>query len=291
MPSYKTHSIHGELIYSDLLKYIDIDKEELKTFCIGLDSLIPTDYNTFDYFHNNNTRDYFLELLKLIKDNKQLDNKELIAFLYGQLDHFVLDTVMHPLIYYMTENLFNDSILSSHAILEMGIDKYVMKKYENKDILYYHKLTIDNESTAKVIDELYQKFHVLKAPFKYSLGIILMTYFDTFVRRDIGLFSSVIPKMINLGDIVYSENIDKVIPYLNLEHGLWIHPETGKEFTESFDDLWEKSLDLSRELLEDVNNYLYNDKDIKNPLIVDNISYDTGMPCSEGKTLKYVKKY
>ena len=143
MPSYKTHSIHGELIYDDLLKYIDIDKEEFKTFCIGLDSLIMTDYHTFNYFHMNNTREYFLELLKLIKENKQLDNKELMAFLYGQLDHFVLDFMMHPLIYYMSENISSNSILSFHAILEMGIDNYVMTKYNKNDFLYYHKLTID----------------------------------------------------------------------------------------------------------------------------------------------------
>ena len=291
MPSYKTHSIHGELIYDDLLKYIEINKEDFKSFCIGLDSLIMTDYNTFEYFHNHNVRDYYLELLRLIKENKQLDNKELMAFLYGQLDHFVLDTVMHPLIYYMTENLKNNSILSPHAITEMNIDNYVMKKYDNNDLLYYHKLTIDNQSTAIIIDELYKKFNVLNAPLKYSLGIILTAYFDTFIRRDIGLFSSIIPKIINLGDVYYGDNIDKVLPYLNLDKALWQHPETGEEFNDSFDELWEKSLNLARELIEDVNNYLYKDKEIKNSLIMDNISYDTGIPCEKGKTLKYVKKY
>lgn len=291
MPSYKTHSIHGELIYKDLLQYIEINKEDLKSFCIGLDSLIITDYNTFEYFHNHNVRDYYLELLKLIKENKQLENKEIMAFLYGQLDHFVLDTVMHPLIYYMTENLTNQSILTPHAITEMNIDNYVMKKYGNNDLLYYHKLTIDNQETAKIIDELYKKFNILNAPLKYSLGIILMTYFDTFIRRNIGVFSSIIPKMINLRDIYYSDNIDKVLPYLNLDREIWYHPETGEEFNYSFDDLWNKSFDLSRELIEDVNNYLYKDKDIKNSLIMDNISYDTSIPCEKGKTLKYVKKY
>ena len=291
MPSYKTHSIHGEIIYDNINGFIDIDKEDLKTFCIGLDSLIMTDYNTFNYLHTNNVKEYFLELLKLIKHNKQLENKELIAFLYGQLDHYILDLVMHPFIYYLTEDMKNQSILTQHAILEMKIDEYIMNKYDKKDLLYYHKLTIDNQNTAFVIDKLYRNINVLNAPLKYSLGIILMVYFDTFIRRDIGILSSTIPKIINLGDIVYQDKLDEVIPYLNLDNEVWYHPETKEKFNYSFDELWDNSLILAKEMINDVNKYLYLDKNLDNYFLLNDISYDTGIPCSAGKTLKYVKKY
>ena len=44
VPNYKTHSIHGEVIFSDMSKEIEIDLEDLKSFCIGPDALITTDY-------------------------------------------------------------------------------------------------------------------------------------------------------------------------------------------------------------------------------------------------------
>ena len=39
-----------------------------------------------------------------------------MAFLYGQLDHFILDMIMHPLIYYMTENMPKENLLEPHVI-------------------------------------------------------------------------------------------------------------------------------------------------------------------------------
>ena len=103
MPSYKTHSIHSELIFDDMDKRTTIDKEDVKAFAMGPDTLISSDFNTFKIAHKYAVKDYYELLLKLIKNEKLLENGEVMAFLYGQLDHFVLDVITHPLIYYMTE--------------------------------------------------------------------------------------------------------------------------------------------------------------------------------------------
>ena len=62
-----------------------------------------------------------------------------MAFVYGQIDHYILDVIMHPLIYYMTQNLPKTNIITPHCITEMWIDDYVIKKINKNDIKYYKK--------------------------------------------------------------------------------------------------------------------------------------------------------
>ena len=47
MPSYKTHSIHGGIIIPDIKKHVDIDKDDMKTFCVGPDALMVSDNKIF----------------------------------------------------------------------------------------------------------------------------------------------------------------------------------------------------------------------------------------------------
>ena len=104
MPNYKTHSIHGEIVLPNINNRVYIDNEAIKTYSMGPDVLISTDYKTFNTQHCSNTRDYFLLLIELIKTNKLYDNSEVMAYLYGQIDHYILDILLHPLIYYMSED-------------------------------------------------------------------------------------------------------------------------------------------------------------------------------------------
>ena len=60
---------------------------------------------------------------------------------------------------------------------------------------------------------------------------------------------------------------------------------------DSFDDLWNKATELSLETINDVNNFLYKDRPFKNKIILGDLSYNTGLPCGEGQSLKYIKKY
>jgi hypothetical protein len=95
----------------------------------------------------------------------------------------------------------------------------------------------------------------------------------------------------NIGNFIYEKDLNRILPYLNLTHGVWYNPETGEEYTSSFEDLWEKSMEISLETINDVNMNIYQDKKLSNPLIMNNTSFNTGFSCESGQTLKYVKKY
>lgn len=292
MPNYKTHAIHGEMILPQILIKTDIDKESLKSFCMGPDALIATDYKLFELQHVKNTRNYFKTLIKLIKKNKLQDNGEVMAFLYGQIDHFILDIIMHPLIYYMTDEMPKEHLMDPHGIVESLIDDYVVWKFDRNDEIYYHKMRISDRKLMKLINDAYKNvYHVNNISLKYSFGMTLINIYDSLIRRDKLFFAKSIMKLINIGDISYHNSYKVALPYLNLNHDLWLDPETGEKHYESFDNLWEKASEVALETIQDVNMYLYQDRKLNNPIINGDISFNTGLPCKEGQTKRFVKKY
>ena len=292
MPNYKTHAIHGEMILPKIPTRIEIDKEDMKLFCLGPDALIITDYKLFELQHMKNTRNYFKTLLKLIKKNKLQDNSEVMAFLYGQIDHFILDIIMHPLIYYMTDAMPKEHLIDPHGIVENLIDDYVIWKFDRNDVNYYQKVNISDRELIKLINDAYKKvYNVNNISLKYRFGMILINIYDSLIRRDRLFLAKSLMKLINLGDISYHDNYKIALPYLNLEHELWYDPETGEKHYESFDNLWEKASSIALETIEDVNMYLYQDKNIRNPIINNDLSFNTGLPCKEGQRKRFVKKY
>ena len=292
MPSYKTHSVHGEIIKPNIKNRIDINTEDLKTFCMGPDALTIPDYRLFEYQHANRVREYFTKMLKYIKRNKLQDNDKVMAFLYGQIDHLVLDATMHPLIYYMTEGIEKKTIFPPHGLVEIWIDDYVDSKYKKNQRIYYRTFHIGDKKLRGLIDKIYSEvFSSPNSTTKYNIGYLLMTLFDTLLRRNIFGIVKPIIRLYGIGDFTYSDDYKRVIPFLNKSKEKWFNPETREEYKSSFDELWDNSIELSLETINDVNNYLYRDAALNNRLILDDTSYNTGMPCNQGQKLKYIKKW
>ena len=221
MPSYKTHAIHGEVILPSIMPKTEINIEDLKAYCMGPDALIVTDYRIFELQHAKDTREYFKTLLKQIKKNKLQDNSEVMAFLYGQLDHFILDLIMHPLIYYMTEDMPRKHLMEPHGLIENLIDEYVMEKYNKNEVNYYKKANISDRKLIKIINESYKKvYNANNISIKYSMGMRLISLYDKLIRRDKLLLAKYVMKVINFGDISYHGDSKRAMPYLNLEHNL-----------------------------------------------------------------------
>ena len=290
MPAYKTHSIHAELIRPKINSKIEINEEDMKMFAIGPDILLATDYKTFNYQHNHKVRDYFMNLLKIIKEDKLYNHREVMAYLYGQLDHYVLDVVVHPLIYYMTEKAPKRHLLDMHALLELGIDEYMMDRYGKELADYYKKNGIRTFELRRTINSLYKIVYGKENESKrYTLGIKSINILEKYIRRS--NIVSFLQEFLNVGSVVYSKNYNSVIGYLNLTHELINNPVTGEKFKDSFDDLWKKSFDIALQTFDDVNGFLYNDFSIHNALIRNDVSYNTSLPCSVPENFAFAKKY
>ena len=291
MPNYKTHSIHSELIYPYITKYTNIDKEKLKYFAIGPDTLITSDYKIFETQHKSNVKDFFIYLLKIIKDNNLQYNEEIMTYLYGQIDHYILDIITHPMIYYYTSNYNSKYKFNTHGLVEHWLDDYVIKNYNNNiNPNYTNKKIIDNK-LANIIDKAY--FNVYKAnsiSLKYKIGLINTINYDNLIRKNPLYILKPLLNITNIGDITYSKNPKRVLEFLNQSNDIWYNPETNETYNYSFDELWKQSLATTIKTIDDINNYLYNEEPLNNYYINNNISYNTGLPCTIEQTLKYAKK-
>ena len=58
------------------------------------------------YFHNNNTQDFFINLLRYIKDNN-IHDIDTYSFLVGFICHYALDSTIHPFIIYQVSRFRN----------------------------------------------------------------------------------------------------------------------------------------------------------------------------------------
>jgi hypothetical protein len=278
---------------------VEIKKSDIETFSFGPDTLIATDFKTFSEQHKKNVRLYFETLLCLIKERKLQDNSEVMAFLYGQLDHYALDIACHPLIYYMTEGAPKEHKLALHGLVEMWLDDYIMQFFDKKEKHYFHKWYLRDPELRKLVDNLYEAvFNVKGEAAKYTRGIIAMNILDTYIRTNAIKIAPFILEKANVGDILYHYNeFERVLPYLNHESKKWTIPWSGEESTDTLEQLWHKSFPISLEMIETANNYLYRDRELSSQFMPEatyferDCSYNTGLPCVEKEEFPFVKKY
>ena len=187
--------------------------------------------------------------MKFIKENRLEDNSEVISYLYGSLEHLVLDSTFHPLINDISKDSYD------HFMIEHCLDDYVCDKYNVSNVNYYKKDKICDLELKSLIDKVYKKvYNSSHESIKYEIGLKLMRLYDTYIK----------------GFIVnnkYASSIDD----------------------ELFSKLWKKSSERFIDTVNDVNRYLYGDGIIRNKYIIDNISYDTGIPCEKIKIKRLIR--
>ncbi len=266
MASYKTHSIHGELVLSKIGSNVEINIESMKTYCVGPDTIVSVDFKAFKTQHRNKTRVFFETLIEQIKKNEMQYNSEVMAFLYGQIDHFILDVTIHPLIRQISSKTKYNKKLSNHSLIEHEIDNYISHRYKRRKVFYYHKLFIKNRNLKKLICDIYKTVYgVQHAHLKYTIGSLLFIGYDAFVRRIFSSVTKLICKIMNIGNIIYTKNSE------------W----PFEEFKDDFENVWEESIEKSCDTIAKINNYLYSDCDLDMGILKENLAYNTGRPCKE----------
>ena len=118
MPAYISHAIMMEKLYKDnandhkiFRNVLNID--DLKMYSLGTD-LACTSITLTHNPHEENTRDFFLSMISYIKDNRLIDNENIMALLYGHIAHYFFDVYTHPFIYYLEKSNRNYTIIPTH---------------------------------------------------------------------------------------------------------------------------------------------------------------------------------
>lgn len=316
-----THAYFSLDLYDKLSirsKELLIDKkEDLKVFSQNTDTLFF--YNLLNlkkgkkfrdfgvYTQKAKTYEFFSTLINYIKYNNHQYNPQVIAYLYGMLSHYVLDSTIHPYIIYKTgiykkDNKDTYKYNMLHEEVETYIDNYMVAIKENikSNKFKCHKFCFNvkdfDKDLIEVIDFTYKEVYGIENFSKYYLKSIkqMKVFYKIFRYDPVGikklfyiLIDLMCPKSI-LRKKPLSYKMKSKKKYLNLEHNTWYNP-TNKRIRskESVLELYTKALAKTSNMINEINGFFYYDKKINLEKVVGNLSYVHGLDLSKKKELKH----
>ena len=259
------------------------------------------------YAHHNKTQEYILNIIKEIKNNNEEYNPELIAYLYGSITHYVLDTTCHPYIFYKTgvyrkKEPKTKKYFGGHSRIEKDIDAYYYKKYTNKD---YNKCNITKEvignpifsnKLINVINNVYNKTYKANNIGNYYIKTIKNTklIYNLIIKDRFGIKKAIykiLDFLINKNKAyisTYSTYIKNPnINYLNLEKKEWNNPSNPDlRCNKSFEELYDDAISRTIKIIKEVNKVLYEDKPIKHLVdFIPDLDYSSGLEIKETKPI------
>lgn len=321
MPSTATHNYFIMDIYEKLpierKIFLKDSKDILK---VSAQSMDPLNFyisknlkknkkvRTFaEYFHTHKANKFLITLTNYIKYNYYATKPDVMAYLYGMISHYILDSTFHPYVYYKTgefkKNVKSTYIYNAkHHEFETAIDRYLIKLRENI-IPYKYKLykEIFNVSTFSsdlkdVINFSYKEtFHInnfdeilLKSLKDMRLAFQLLRYDPIGIKyKAYKIIDKItLKRVLNIKFVsyYYKSNID----FLNEEHKVWYYPTTKKKkSSDSFIDLYIKAMTNTLKIIKEVDEYIYNNKKVNLEKLFGNLSYKTGIELTKKQELKY----
>lgn len=300
MPAYMSHVIMGKSLYdkcesNEKLFKLPIEENKFKIWALGQDlsgfSNIVCGYDS----HNQNSQDFFLKLIKYIKENKLYENSNAMSFLYGHISHYFFDSLAHPFVYYIEKSCNPVNHISSHTMVEGFIDNYYAKEILNVDYMnimpdFIGKLDISDPKLRETIRDVYYytysgRLAVLSCKVVYDIfrNIEKIIKENPNITKDRLLNYSKFLKFLEKNHLSISDII-------NDSNMTWSNPVSNEKHNESLLELYNLALNKTLEAIDLVNKYIYDGTDISilYQLFTD-LSYDTGVQCAIGKQMKYIR--
>ena len=324
MPSIVTHYLFSEDVKNktnDKIKQeLNKSKEIYHIFAQSFDNffyynlLTPKKGKEIRKFGNLAQREkvntYFKNIILEIKNKNLEQNTEILAYLYGSLTHYILDSNCHPFVIYnagwMDDENPNYKYRGRHEEIEVAIDAIL---YEEKKKMPLYQANIGSTLLPKITFSQDLK-NTLNIVFKKTwnqdnLGTIyekstrqghyilkyLVTDHHGLKKSSYKLFDKIFKKnktkYQNLSFYIKNPNID----VLNRKHELWLNPVNNNITShESFDDLYQKAIKEAISIFDLTDKVLNNKINIEDYLnILGNKSYTTGLDCSLKEKFQYFK--
>jgi len=314
MPCTYTHHIFAKDVLkacnSDVKNRIVNNENTFYVFAQSFDIAFFKNYSFGHYAHTHNSNLYFTNIIKYIRDNDLCDNSQVMAYLYGSVCHYVLDTIVHPYVFYKTGNFYyknkkTKKYKGHHNYLEYMIDAIIYEERTNKNI---YKANLSNIMLPKIefskelsntIDyaclNAFERNNAIKL-FRIGLKNFRFIVSHGFQSRfGIKYFIYKILDKINFSKkrklsnmCYYIKKLDYSV--LNVEHKKWNYPVDKKmSFHYSFYDLYDVAVERARYLINNLDNVIDKDeKQVKKALKeIGNLSYTTGKNVDNKSTMKY----
>lgn len=256
---------------------------------------------------------HFVRLINYISEMNYYSNGQVMAYLYGQICHFVLDSSAHPYIIYCTgrydaKKPDTYKYNGLHEEMEYYIDNYLIFQREKvlpKKFKVYKKLfnisEFNNELKSCIDDVIRDVYGFENASNIYYKSIMDMKmFFHVFNYDRFGLKKGVYSIM----DFVCGNRCVKkkelsfhIAPrskmyYLNNDKDTWNHPcDINEKYDLSFTELYVRAIDKACRIINEVDDMIRNNN-IDNKRIEElfgNLDYGTGKDCDLNLEYKYIK--
>lgn len=246
-------------------------------------------------FHVKNTQKYILNIIKYIKDNNQINNINTLSYLYGTVTHYILDSTMHPYLFYKC-----GLKSSNHREIERNIDVLLYEQKTNnkfKDLKISKSIIVNplfTRNLMRCIDYAYEETYNVKNISKQYLKSIKdarilfnLTSYDRFGFK---------LKLYRLNDKLFktklyclSNHIIGNEAYLNNKRKKWIHPCIKTQtYKTSINDMYEESIKKATNLINNITKYLESKITINElSKSIPNVSYTTGLLIEDNKKMNY----
>ena len=301
MPATYTHHIFTKDVYKSLDKNIQskLNPDLFNLFGKSFDALFFYRSKLGSYAHKNNANLYFVNIINYLREYHETHNKELLSYLYGSICHYVLDSTVHPFIYYYggkyEKNKKNTlKYRGCHDYIELMIDAIIYKERYNKSIYKGHvgkevfpKLRFTS-NLKSILDQVYlNTFNITNGSKIYLKGYRNYKFiFKYFMQSRFGLKK----KMYQLIDVTHILSIKlqnfcyhvSKLDYsvLNLEHKKWYYPVDKKiSYHYSFYDLYDVAIVKALRLITLIDGVLDKDDKMVKKIIkeIGNLGYGTGV--------------
>lgn len=242
MPALFTHYKLGQDVLKNTNKIIKKDIEDnieyYNMFNQGWDNLYYH-FPKWNYYkhigyisHKENVSKFFYNAIKYIHDNHLENNSKYTNLIYGILNHYTMDTIIHPFVNYQVKNLD-----ITHTKIEFMIDSYI--RDNNKGNIYktlIPKLKFDN-NYIKYIDYIYNNTYNIEHLGKiwnrsHNNGYYLYRYFindnygiKTFLYKIIDIFNPTDFKLHKNTFYIKEFNLK----LLNEEKNNWRYPDKEED--------------------------------------------------------------
>lgn len=322
MPQLITHNLFAKDVYKKLDKEI---QESIKD-SIDVYEMFSQSFDTFMYTislnpnfikqttslrkrgHKKNVNKYFTNMINNIKELNLENNSQVLGYIFGSINHYILDSTAHPFIFYKT-GLFDykkrketSKYIGLHGDMETQIDAFY---YTNRYKKLYNKVNVTKEFIPKIkfskeltdivnktIEETYGDKNMAKVYFRaYNNSRMLYRLFINDKHGIKKAIYKIFDKIIwfRKTNIEYYTTYVKSpnIKYLNIEHKKWCYPSNKNIIsTDSFIDLYEKAVDKAVENISIAYNSLKNNRSTKDfSKNIGNLSYIRGLDCDNSKSM------
>ncbi|MCL2023866.1 MAG: zinc dependent phospholipase C family protein [Oscillospiraceae bacterium] len=282
--------MHAQKCFDKISPKIALDRGFVGAAGISHDTfgLMPVGgyFACFNAAHDEKTDDYFLTLIAYIKSEKLSAHANAMGFLYGQIMHYALDTLTHPLIYYMTQchpAKFFVPALGAHTMFEAWYDvqQENAEKARNSafERNFAYTVKVSDGGINSLIDTVYDRVYGLKnAAAGYEKGIKVWELYGKYLRS---WMLSHVKK--------YHSDFQSM---LNEQEENFLHPVTNETLNFSFSSAYSTSIDLACELIAAADDNIYNGADNEKVLAAAfSNSYDTGVDWRIPEKKRFFKGY